>query len=137
MIDSLNPALFMSPQLEQASETMRSAAATGTSSPGETKGEVPNFESLLFSMLVKEMRQSMGSEMFAGDNGDILGSMFDMHLGDHMAQFARLGMNESILGTLGNAPQMTSAVKDTRPAETQAVDPTAVQPTGSEEPESV
>ncbi|WP_437192234.1 rod-binding protein [Planctomicrobium sp. SH527] len=56
------------------------------------------FESLFVSMLVKEMRQSSGSEdgLFPGDSSDTYGGMFDMFMGQHIAENGGIGMAESI-----------------------------------------
>jgi Rod binding domain-containing protein len=101
-MESFNPAFLLS----STTDPSAFASSVGPSRQNEGppaasgSGQVPNFEALLMSMLVKEMRQSMGSELFPDDQSDILGSMFDQHMGDHMAEFARLGMNEAILGHL-------------------------------------
>lgn len=51
------------------------------------------FESLFVSMLVKQMRQSLEpGTMFAQDNSDILGGLFDMTMGQHLAQAGGLGI---------------------------------------------
>lgn len=62
------------------------------------------FESLLISMLVKEMRQSsgFGEGMFPGDSSDSFGAIFDMHLSDHLAQNGGLGLGHSIQLALGD-----------------------------------
>lgn len=102
MINPLSPALIdaMSQHSINTSSPLSSASVQGASQGAEP----PNFESLLLSMMVKEMRQSMGSDLFPGDESDILGSLFDMHLGEHMSQFAQLGLNESLLGSHATKP---------------------------------
>ena len=53
-------------------------------------------EQLFLSMLLKEMRQSLGSEdqegMFAGDSADVYGGLFDMYLGKHLADAGGVGL---------------------------------------------
>jgi hypothetical protein len=45
------------------------------------------FQALLATMLVKEMRRSIGGELFgAGSEGDVYGGWFDEHLGETLAQ---------------------------------------------------
>ena len=55
------------------------------------------FESVFISMMLKSMRESMSKEMFAGDNSDTFGGMFDSIMGQHIAQQGGLGMAEMIL----------------------------------------
>jgi Rod binding domain-containing protein len=51
------------------------------------------FEAIFASMLVKEMRQSLGhGSLFGGDKGDVLGGMFDYFLGQHVAPSGSLGI---------------------------------------------
>ncbi len=56
------------------------------------------FESLFVSMLVKEMRQTSSGEegMFPGDSSDTYGGIFDMYMGQHIAENGGLGMAEMI-----------------------------------------
>ncbi|HWL09051.1 MAG TPA: rod-binding protein [Planctomicrobium sp.] len=56
------------------------------------------FESLFVSMLIKEMRQSSGSEegMFPGDSSDTYGGIFDMYMGQHIAEGGGIGLSEMI-----------------------------------------
>lgn len=51
------------------------------------------FESLFLSMLLKEMRQTLGPEgLFAGDTGDIHGGLFDMFMGQSLADSGGIGL---------------------------------------------
>jgi Rod binding domain-containing protein len=51
------------------------------------------FESMFASMLMKEMRQSLGhGTMFGDDKGDVLGGMFDYFMGQHVAPAGSLGI---------------------------------------------
>jgi hypothetical protein len=53
------------------------------------------FESLLVSMMLKQMRQSSSEEgMFPGDKSDTYGGMFDMFMGDHIAATGTFGIKE-------------------------------------------
>ncbi|SFI36395.1 rod-binding protein [Planctomicrobium piriforme] len=56
------------------------------------------FEGVFTSMLLKQMRQSSaeGEGLFPGDASDTYGGMFDMYLGQHIAESGGIGMAESI-----------------------------------------
>lgn len=60
------------------------------------------FESLFVSMMLKEMRQTVSEDgLFAGDSSDTYGGLFDMFLGQHMAQGSPLGIGRLIESQLG------------------------------------
>jgi len=49
------------------------------------------FESMFTSLLIKQMRQSLQpNSMFGQDTGDVMGGLFDLYLGQHMAQAGRV-----------------------------------------------
>ncbi|WP_417849018.1 rod-binding protein [Thalassoglobus sp.] len=58
-------------------------------------------ESLFVSVLLKEMRQAGGEGgLFPGDNSDTLGGMFDMFLGQHIAESGGIGLAASLENVL-------------------------------------
>lgn len=60
------------------------------------------FESLFVSMMLKEMRQTVSEDgLFAGDSSDTYGGLFDMFLGQHIAQGSPLGVGRLIESQLG------------------------------------
>lgn len=62
-------------------------------------------EGMFMSLLLKEMRQSIGSENgFAGDPSDTIGGLFDQMMGDHLAEAGGLGIADSIRGSLLRSP---------------------------------
>jgi flagellar protein FlgJ len=63
-------------------------------------------EGMFMSLLLKEMRQSIGAENgFAGDPSDTIGGLFDQMMGDHLAAAGGLGIADSIRGSLLGSPQ--------------------------------
>jgi len=55
------------------------------------------FESIFTSLLLKEMRQSIGEGgLFGGDSSDVFGGLFDMYLGEHVAKSSSLGIGEMV-----------------------------------------
>jgi Rod binding domain-containing protein len=58
-----------------------------------------SFEALFYSLLVKQLRQStqeLGEGLFAGDEADIFGGLFDYYLGQFLAQRRQLGIGQMI-----------------------------------------
>jgi Rod binding domain-containing protein len=50
-------------------------------------------ESMFFSILCKEMRETLEpGTLFGGDQGDVLGGLFDQFMGEHLAQGGSLGI---------------------------------------------
>jgi Rod binding domain-containing protein len=55
------------------------------------------FEGMFASMLIKQMRQSLGGNSLCGhDKNDALGGLFDHFMGDHMASNGGLGIGAMI-----------------------------------------
>lgn len=55
------------------------------------------FESLMLSQLIKQMRQSSGGEgLFPGDKSDTYGGMFDMMIGKHLAESGGFGLADQL-----------------------------------------
>ncbi len=51
------------------------------------------FESLFLTQIIKEMRQTLEPDgLFGKDGGDVMGGLFDLHLGKHLAQAGGLGI---------------------------------------------
>ena len=64
------------------------------------------FESIFYSILLKEMRQSVSGDedggLFPGENSDTLGGMFDLFLGQHLASSSQLGISQIIERYMSN-----------------------------------
>lgn len=87
-----------------ATDAMLQAPGAGAS-PVQAARE---FEGLLTSMLLKQMRQTVSGEgLFPGDASDTYGGMFDMYLGDFIARSGGLGLADQIESTLRS--QMAAA----------------------------
>ena len=73
----------------------------------EQQAEVAEaFESVFISMLVKEMRQTTGDEgLFAGDNSDTFGGMFDLYMGQHLAKGSNIGVDKMIKDSFARAAE--------------------------------
>ena len=67
--------------------------------PKKIDGVATQFESLFMSEMLKQMRQTLdtGTDgMFAGDTSDVYGGLFDMYLGQHIAQQGGLGIGKML-----------------------------------------
>lgn len=52
-----------------------------------------NFESMFLSLLLKQMRQTLEpGGLFPQDSGDVFGGLFDLYMGQHLAQAGGLGI---------------------------------------------
>ena len=81
-------------------EELRSRAGAPTAARSEDLGA--EFESLFVSLMLKEMRQTASEDgLFAGDSSDTYGGLFDMFLGQHIAQGSPLGIGKLIESQLG------------------------------------
>ena len=70
--------------IERSAEAARDVRITKAAS---------EFESIFVSMMIKEMRQTQSGEgLFPGDNSDTLGGMFDMLMGQHVADGGGIGL---------------------------------------------
>jgi peptidoglycan hydrolase FlgJ len=69
------------------------AGQSNSKDPRAVESVATGFESLFASMLLKQMRQSIGQgSLFEGDKADVLGGMFDYFMGQHLAPSGSLGI---------------------------------------------
>lgn len=90
----------------------RSSSADSPDAPGAEQEAklLKQFESVMLSMVLKQMRQTGTGEegLFPGDSSDTLGGMFDMYLGEHLAESGGFGLMEAFQGRLLSGPQTLS-----------------------------
>jgi len=60
------------------------------------------FEEIFSSILVKHMRQSLGTNLFGHDPGDVCGGLFDHFMSHHLAQRGGFGVGRMIQRHLEN-----------------------------------
>jgi flagellar protein FlgJ len=59
------------------------------------------FESVFLALVLKQMRQSsFGDGLIPGDDGDIVGGMFDQYMAEHISAGGGMGLAESLAGQL-------------------------------------
>lgn len=57
------------------------------------------FEGMFVSQLIKQMREALEpGTMFGSDTGDVLGGLFDMTMGQHLAKSGALGIAKLLQG---------------------------------------
>jgi len=93
--------------------TSQSVAALGTRfSPKDhrsVKAMATEFEGMFLSQLLKEMRGTLKpGTMFAGDNSDIEGGLFDMLMSKHLAEAGGVGLAAKLQQMLSTTPQTGS-----------------------------
>lgn len=81
--------------------------ATKPSLEGRGIEEVAHqFESMFVSLLLKEMRQTLSEGLFGGDNSDSYGALFDMYMGQHLAEGGALGIGQMVASEYLNAADL-------------------------------
>ena len=84
--------------LPSASSLMGDATPRISSLPDKAAKEM---EGMFLSLLVKEMRQTIGSENgFAGDPSDTIGGLYDQLMGDHLTNSGGIGLADSVRDAL-------------------------------------
>lgn len=97
----MSPIGLSSPLLASSSLTGGAGDVPKVNSREQAQKLAQDFEGLFLSMLVKDLRKSVDGEgLFPGDSSDTYGGMFDMFLGQHLAQNGGIGMAASIEETI-------------------------------------
>jgi peptidoglycan hydrolase FlgJ len=69
------------------------AARLKSGDPGAITKVAKDFESMFVSIVLKEMRQTLGSgSLFGDDSADINGGLFDMFMGKHIVDAGGFGV---------------------------------------------
>ena len=91
-LSSMNPAASMPlpVDLQQMTNPRQSPGSVGKA-----------FESMITSMLIKQMRETLDEEtMFGKDSGGVLGGLFDQIMGDHLGSTGSFGVSAMIRSQL-------------------------------------
>ncbi len=83
--------------LPQAPLPLSAAANAGSGGDAGVSGPpidsvLKEFEGVFVSMLLKEMRKTVGKGFFGGDKADAIGGLFDMTLGEEISRNGGLGI---------------------------------------------
>jgi len=54
------------------------------------------FEGFFYSLLIKEMRQTLEHGMFGEESSDAYGGLFDLYLGQHLGAAGGLGVSQYV-----------------------------------------
>ena len=69
------------------------------------------FESVFMSLMISEMREATETGMFEGEGSDTFGGLFDMFMGQHLAQAGGIGIKQMLIqryaANAANAPEAT------------------------------
>lgn len=94
----IGPALAFGPQL--SAPFGMGNALDGKRQPS-LKDAAQGFESVFLSMLLKEMRQTLGpGSLFGNDSSDIYGGLFDQFMSQHLAQGKGMGLAQALMRQL-------------------------------------
>jgi len=78
----------------------RADTLSGIAKPGDVgshKAVAAEFEALFVSLMLKKMRQTVGGDgLFGGESSDVYGGLFDLYLGQHIAQAGGLGIERMV-----------------------------------------
>ena len=74
--------------------------ALGVSADSAPEEVARSFESVFASLLLKEMRNTLTDGLFGQESSDVLGGLFDLHMGQAMAQGRGLGIKNMVLSQL-------------------------------------
>ena len=55
-----------------------------------------HFEGVFMSMMLKEMRATLSDGLFGKEASDTFGALFDMHMGQHLADQGGIGIREMV-----------------------------------------
>jgi Rod binding domain-containing protein len=61
------------------------------------------FEGVFMSLLIKELRESLETGMFVGETSDTYGALFDLYLGQHIAEAGGLGIKQMLIARYAEA----------------------------------
>jgi flagellar protein FlgJ len=89
----------------------------GQSKKPALQNAVREMETLFLSLLLKEMRQSQDSEeggLFAGDTADVYGGLFDLYMGQHLANAGGIGLSTVWLKQIEQS-QQSERIRDESP----------------------
>lgn len=83
------------PNLNFTQTSIADLSEVASGSSIEDAGE--QFEGVFLSLLLKEMRKTVGDGVFGGDSTDTIGGLFDLTLGQELGRSGGLGISESLL----------------------------------------
>lgn len=92
--------MTISPTTMISSIPMAQTDALGISATAGPEEVAKSFEAVFASLLVKEMRNTLSEGLFGSESSDVFGGLFDLHIGNAMAEGRGLGIKELVLTQL-------------------------------------
>ena len=96
-------------QFEQLKQQLKAGEAVSESSTQTASNSIDkaatDFESVFISLILKSMRSTLDESqggLFAGDNSDTFGGMFDMFMSKHLSETSPIGVGSAIKNYLEN-----------------------------------
>ena len=101
----MSPSSILATPALPASEPIQSLGAELKNVASQQRQEAAvKFESLFVSQLLKSMRDTIdGDGLFGGDASDTYGGLFDLFMGQHVAQSGGLGIGDLVMNYLEQA----------------------------------
>lgn len=62
----------------------------------EIEKAAKDFEAMFVSMLIKQLRETLQEGLFTKETSDSFGAMFDMYMGEHLAESSPLGIGKAV-----------------------------------------
>lgn len=109
-MDTTNAMLTANTNLYGFSTRLQHAEAAAKDDPQAVASVAQEFESVFLAMLLKNMRSTVSEGgMFAGDESDTFGSMFDLFMSQHLASSESLGIAKLVQNNLAQNHQSESS----------------------------
>ncbi len=64
--------------------------------PQAIESAAQDFEAMFVSLLIKQLRETLQDGLFTKETSDSFGAMFDMYMGEHLAQASPLGLGRAV-----------------------------------------
>lgn len=98
--------------------TLQNVSTTGAEATEQRMEKVgEELEGVFVSMLVKEMRNSLEDGLFGQEGSDTYGGMFDMFIGQHLADTKPLGISDVLLNQYRQIQKSAEDLSDSNPVE--------------------
>ena len=92
--------MSISPATMIPSSSMAHSNALKVSPTAEPEEVARSFEAVFASMLIKEMRNTLSEGLFGSEGSDVFGGLFDLHIGNAMADGQGLGIKDLVRSQL-------------------------------------
>ncbi len=120
-------------QLKQQLDAGQTVSASSTQSTSNSIDKAASdFESVFISLILKSMRSTLDESqggLFAGDNSDTFGGMFDMFMSKHLSETSPIGVGSAIKNYLENQLSTASDQHESDSKATVDTVPTSDSPT--------